>query len=296
MFLLNTTMLREKFTVTEKDGAAPMIAMGNRILLPLVSKSGRSDERLVVRGQNMHTTLRMAAMLTKTFYRDGPILSRSPSYPWGPNWESALPEYERNTNAGSWVSVYAGGRCVFKQGNYHPFMDVIEQCDARNRDEYDRAVSIAESAFNMAGRGVTIDHNSTIAMVIGAMSDKTRVGLMFRNPRRSTTFNFAIDPKKTSITRDVAIAQPHQCLLQAAAWLELVQLSVTVGFYRARRGGAMDDAPTLEAAQRRLGRLNAEIVQFEESFDVHYRPERPDMMALIEEAAAYARGDYQQPL
>jgi hypothetical protein len=294
MFLLNTTMLREKFTVTEKGAAEPMVALGNRILLPLISKTGRNEERLVVRGQNMHTTLRMAAMLVRTYYRDGPILSRSPSYPWGPNWEDFVPDYERETNPKGWIAVYNAGRCIYKQGDYHPFMDVIEQCDARNRDEYDRAVAIAESAFNMAGRGVSIDHQATIAMVIGSMADKSRVGLIYRNPRRSSTFNFSVDPRQDSVTRTVVGASPHQCLMQAAAWLELVQLSVTAGFYRARKGTLNEDAPALESVQRRLGRLNAEIVQFEESFDVRYRPDRPDMMTLIDETAAYARGDYNQ--
>lgn len=291
MFLLNTTMLREKFILQEGEAPEPMIAAGNRITLPLISKDGRHQERLIVRGHNMHTTLRMAAMICRTFYRDGPLLTRSPSFPWGPNWLDYMPEHERSTNPHSWISIYNSGRCIFKHGEYHPFLDVIEQCDARNRDEYDRAVSIAENAFNMAGRGVHIDHQTTIAMVIGAMDDKTRVGLIFRNPKRSTTFNFSVEPAHDSITKIKAVPEPHQCLLHAAAWLELVQLSVTAGFYRAKKGTAANDVPTLENTQRRLGRLNIELEQFEASFDVLYRPERPNMMALIDEAAAFARGD-----
>lgn len=294
MFLLNTTMLRERFVLVEDgDTANAMIALGNRIALPLVSKSGKSEERLVVRGHNMHTTLRMAAMLTRTFYQDGPILSRMPSYPWKPNWDLIKPDFEK-ANKNSWISVYHAGRNIFKEGDYHPFMDVIEQCDARNREEYDRAVSIAENAFNMAGRGVNIQHDATIAMVIGSMAEKTRLGLIFRNPRRSSTFNFSVDAKLNSATKDRATAQPHQCLLHAAAWLELVQLSVTVGFYNAKKGATLEDAPPLDAVQRRLGRLNAELLQFEESFDVQYRPDRPDMMELVEETTAFARGDFRE--
>ena len=287
-------MLRERFVLVEDgDTANPMVALGNRIALPLVSKSGKSEERLVVRGHNMHTTLRMAAMLARTFYQEGPILARSPSYPWKPNWEMSKPDFEK-ANKNSWISVYHGGRSIFKEGDYHPFMDVIEQCDARNRDEYDRAVSIAENAFNIAGRGVKIQQDATIAMVIGSMADKTRVGLMYRNPRRSSTFNFSVDVKGTTVTKDRAVAQPHQCLLHAAAWLELVQLSVTAGFYNAKKGATLEDAPPLELVQRRLGRLNAELQQFEETFDVQYRPDRPDMMDLIEETTAFARGDYRE--
>ena len=292
MFLLNTTMLREKFIIREDDGKTePMIAVGNRIALPLVSKSGKTEERLVVRGQNMHTTLRMAAMIAKTFYHDGPILHRSPSYPWAPNWKISQPEYEAQNNDRNWIAVYSGGRPIFKDGTYHPFLDIIEQCDARNRDEYDRAVSIAEAAFNQAGRGVSIDHQTTIAMVLGAALDKSRIGLIYRNPMHSSTFNFTVEPALNSQTRIKSPnADPHQCLMHAATWLELVQLSVSAGFHKAKRADLIADLPSLQAIQNRLGKLNTEIESFEKMYETGYRPERPNMIELIDEALRYAKG------
>lgn len=290
--MLNTTMLREKFIIHEDDGKTePMIAVGNRIALPLVSKSGRVEERLVVRGQNMHTTLRMAGMIARTFYNDGPILHRSPSFPWGPNWKAWIPEYEMQHNDRNWIAVYSGGRAIFKDGAYHPFLDIIEQCDARNRDEYDRAVSIAEAAFNQAGRGVRIDHQTTIAMVLGAATDKSRIGLIYRNPQHSSTFNFVIEPGTGNKTKiKAANAGPHQILMHAAAWLELVQLAVAAGFYKAKRADLIADLPPVQAVQNRLGKLNSEIENFENMYMTGYRPERPNMMDLIDEAANYAKG------
>ncbi|HEY8964157.1 MAG TPA: hypothetical protein VIN59_06830 [Alphaproteobacteria bacterium] len=292
MYPLSTTMLREKFIIREGDGKAePMIAVGNRLALPLISKSGKSEERLVVRGQNMHTTLRMAAMITRTFYNDGPILHRSPSYPWGPNWQEWVPDHETENNERNWIAVYSGGRPIFKGGNYHPFLDIIEQCDARNRDEYDRAVSIAEAAFNQAGRGVSIDHHTTIAMVFGGAEDKTRVGLIYRNPQHSSTFNFNVEAPLSNKTRIKAKnADPHKSLMHAAAWLELVQLSVSAGFYKARRADVTANLPPLSTIQGRLGKLNGEIEGFEQNYEVGYRPERPEMLALIDETAHYAQG------
>ena len=292
MYLLNTTMLREKFIIHEGDGKnEPMVAVGNRLALPLISKSGKIHETLVVRGQNMHTTLRMAAMITRTFYNDGPILNRSPSYPWHPNWQEHLPPFEKTNNNRYWVAVYSGGRPVFKDGDHHPFLDIIEQCDARNRDEYDRAVSIAETAFNQAGRGVSIDHQTTIAMVLGTAIDKSRTGLIYRNPMHSSTFNFTVEAASGSIARKAKNAEPQDCLMHAAAWLELVQLAVTAGFYKAKRGDMIIGQPTQAIVQHRLGRLSAEIESFETSYEVGYRPERPDMLALIDETARYAQGN-----
>lgn len=294
MFLLNTTMLRERFTVTETGNPEPMVALGNRIALPLISKSGRSEERFIVRGHNMHTTLRMAAMICRTFYRDGPILTRMPVYTWAPNWESTVPDYETANNPNSWVAVYNGGRCIYKHGDYHPFMDVIEQCDARNRDEYDRAVEIAENAFNLAGRGVTIDHQSTIAMVLGATEEKTRVGLIFRTPHNAGTFNFGAEEKQETGARDTTPPNPSQCLLMAAAWLELIQLSVQAGFFKAKKGTTYTETAKYDDVQRRLGRVHNEIKQFEEGYNVTYRPERPELMEIIDNTERYARGDFAQ--
>jgi len=290
MFLLNTTMLREKFTLNDASGGEePMIAAGNRITLPLLSRKGQREERLIVRGQNMHTTLRMAALICRTYFREGPIQSRKTPFDWAEQWANTVPDFERQTNQSSWIAVYSAGRTIFKEGTYHPFMDIIEQCDARNRDEYDRSVEIAEKAFNMAGRGVTIAHDTTIAMVIGAMDERTRVGLMFRHPRKSATFNFVVEPK-AGATLDMAVAEPHHCLLHAAAWLELIQLSVNAGFTRAKGGTQLNKRRLLEAAQRRIGKLNAELEQFEETYDVFYRPERPNMLTLIDEVEKFAQG------
>lgn len=289
MLMINTTMLREKFILREgEDDTDPMVAVGNRITLPLFSKSGQREERLVVRGQNMHTTLRMAAMIAKTYYREGPIQSRSPAYSWLANWNVNLPDFEKKANPDCWVSVYSGGRNLFKYGDYHPFLDVIEQCDARNRDEYDRAVSIAENAFNMAGRGVKIEHQTTIAMVIGGLQDKTRIGLIYRNPRHTNTFNFSVSPATS--TKIKKLAEPHECMLHAANWLELVQLSVKAGFLKARRGLSGSGTLGLDAVTKRLEKLNGELRIFEESFDLTYRPERPDIHTLIEEATDFAKG------
>jgi hypothetical protein len=289
MFILNSTLLREKFILRENpDDPKPMVATGNRIALPLISNTGAKEERLIVRGQNMHTTLRMAAMICKTYFREGPIQSRSPSYSWGPNWDINLPEYERENNPNLWVAVYSGGKPVFKRGEYHPFLNIIEQCDARNRDEYDRALSIAENAFNVAGRGISIAHDTKIAMVIGAMLEKTRVGLILRNPDHTSTFNFGVDTKINTTTKDKAIAEPYQTLLYAANWLELIQLSVNTGFLRARRN-IRNKGATLEQTLLRIDKINSEMAQFEETFEVSFRPERPNIVNIVKQAVDFSR-------
>lgn len=289
MFSLNTTLLREKFIIRENSAtkAAPLIALGNRIALPLITHNGEYDETLVVRGHNMHITLRMAALLCSTFYNAGPILPRNPAFNFAHAWAEALPLFEKQHNKDSWIAVYHAGKCVFSSGKYHPFFDIIEQCDARNRDEYDRAVTIAEDAFKQSGRAVTIDHHTNIAAVIGATPQKIRLGLIVRKPGNAATFNFTLDGTQKDITyqpTDIGITLNH-----AASWLELIQLSITAGFYQSKRGDAIARAAPLPAVQSRLGTLNADIARYEGIFTPAYRPDRPDMMGLIEATAFYAR-------
>lgn len=279
MFFLNTTMLREKFTVVEDLDADNLVAVGNRISLPLISMDGRTEERLVVRGQNMALTLHMAAMIAKHFYRDGPLLKRTPSFSWRPNWDLAQSDFEKRYNPLAWVAVYHKGRVIFSTGAYHTFLDVIEQCDARNRLEYDNATRLAEEAFLIAGKKVSIQQSSNIALVIGAMKERTRVGLIYRHPRRSSTFNFTVD----------ALKDPQLALQHAANWLEAVQLSVAIGFRRGGRKPKESEPYTIHDADTRLRRLRALIEQFDMEFKVMYRPDQPKLATLMEEAQEVAR-------
>ena len=70
----NTTLLREKFVIRDafankgKDltgEKAPVIAMSNRMVIPLINSDGSVHEKFVIRAQNMHTCTRMAAKIVQ---------------------------------------------------------------------------------------------------------------------------------------------------------------------------------------------------------------------------------------
>ncbi len=70
-------ILRERFTIEDMDGiSAPIIALSNRFFLPLTNEKGETIETFVIRGQMLHTVVRMAGMMMHSFSRNGPILTR----------------------------------------------------------------------------------------------------------------------------------------------------------------------------------------------------------------------------
>lgn len=294
----NTTLLREKFTIQDalaqrgprRDAAPPVIALSNRIVLPLMSEDGTMSEKLIVRAQNMHSCARMAARILQEFQESGSILERSTPFDWRYAWLSITKGFEIKFNPHRWIAVYHKGRIVFEDGETerHPFLDIIEQCDARNKDNYEKAVIVAEDAFKQAGKLVTIEHDSNVALVLNSEEGEVRCGVIVRGPNRTMTFSFTARPRGG---RSVKISQ---CLSVCAAFLEGVQLAFQVGMIRQKQVFEMIDPGSAEAergreSSQKLGRLNGAIQQFENLADVTYRPERPDFSEMIDDAQTFAK-------
>ena len=85
----------------------------------------------------------------------------------------------------------------------------------------------------------------------------------------------------------------HTTLTVAAAFLEAVQLAFQVGLMNRKKEYHLFEAYSDEdrkhkRATRRLANLNRAISQYEQNFDVSYRPDRPtfpEMVAKAEEKA-----------
>jgi len=281
--LLNTSLLRERFTITEKDDShKPIEAFGNRILLPLHSKNGEITERIVVRAHSMHMALYMASEITKTFFKTGPVMHSMTSEKWKAMWYDVSGDFERPHNENTWISVYHKGRPIYQDGKHHPFLDIIEQCDIKNRDEYDRAIPMAVEIFKQAGRDIEIDYDVNIAAVIGITEHKTRCGLILRSPNRTTTFNFSM---QNNIDKNIE-PMPHHGIELSATYLEAIQLSTSTHFIKDKISKnnlreTSQDAQYAKVSYTRIGRLNNVIDSFETMYDIRYRPEKPDFKNII---------------
>ncbi len=285
---LNMSLLREKFTIRDSRGediaGHPVTALSNRMVIPLHDDRGRKVETFIVRAQNMHSCARMASKIISSYQRMGPILNRPIPFDWDVTWDGMIEEYERQYNSARWICVYANGKLIYKSGSHHIFLDLIEKCDDENRDNYDNAVILAEKAFSKAGKVVTIEHDSNVALVLNVKAYEARCGIILRGAAKTATFNFIAE------TRDEEnVINSANCLSVAASYLEGIQLAYVIGSINEKvKLGLLeqysDDWRKAESARRRLGRLNAEIRSFENRLDVRYRPEKPEFGMIVEEA------------
>jgi hypothetical protein len=293
----STSLLREKFTIKDAMPAdmadsEPVIALSNRLALLLKNEKGQS-ETIIVRAQNMHSCARLAAHIAREFQDNGPLMTRAQPYAWGEAWQSVIKGFEKSWNPNRWAALYHKGRVIFEDHAdqaRHPFLDIIEQCEARNKGDYGQAVKVAEDAFRQAGKLVNINHDSNVALVMNVEEDEGKCGVIVRGPARTTTFNFTARRKK----KGGEAVKPSQCLTVAAAFLEGIQLAFFVGMTRQKLAYEMiepfsADAKKAEDGSHKLARLNTAISQFEQMFDVNYRPDRPEFSRMIDEAETFAR-------
>lgn len=291
------TLLREKFVIQDMVSAdiydrAPIVALSNRIAVPLSDAIWGQGEIFVVRAQNMHLCARMAAHIAKEYQEYGPLLQRSKPFDWDYAWISLIKGYEKKWNPVRWVVVYHKGRVIYEahgeQGNRHPFVDVIEQCDARNKGKYEQSLTIAKDAFRQAGKLVDIQYESNVALTVNVTDAEGKCGLILRGPNRTTTFSFTAHRKAG---RDV---RPSQCLSAAAAFLEGIQMTFMIAMARQKVAfevipPSSDEAKQGIEAGQKLGRLKGAIDQFERLLDVTYRPDRPDFTEMVDSALVFAK-------
>lgn len=276
----STSLVREKIVLVDDglsdgtDSQEPIVIRSNRIFLRLTQ--GKTVEKVVIRAQNMHTTLRLAGKMLFSHYRMGSFLGRENPYDWQVQWDSVLSAYEKEYNPNIWAAIYINGKPVFKTTT-SPFVDVIEQCALLTIDNYDATMEVTETALKQVGKAMRINHSSNVAAVINDGDDTIRCGIIHRADGRDSTFSF-------TATGGEAHNRIVQTIGVAAAFLEAFNLSFTVRALKAklRRGEVPKISPEnnqMRAATGRQVALNKSISSFEEIYAVKYRPEKPDFFS-----------------
>lgn len=277
-------MLREKFVITNNNNDdASIVAMSNRIIVSLTDNSGNDTETFIVRAQNMHSCLRMAAKIYLTYNKSGPLLNRSVKFKWDEAWNDVIEGYEKKTNEKSWVAIYNKGKVIYTENEHHIFLDMIEKFQINNKGEYNDTVDIAKKAFLSAGKEIEIDYEAGVAMIIHQTKNSGRCGIILRSALKTTTFNFTAVPNKG------INVNTSQCLTVASAYLEAIQLAYKIGVSNEELRRKVISKGSVKfkdakMANERLEVLNAQIDSFENSFSIKYRPERPQFETMIRDA------------
>ncbi len=294
----NGSLLREKFTIIEENAEkklrlqTPISAMSNRIKLSLKESYSPDTEDWIVRSHTMHSCLRMAARLIDTFEKKGYISRlKDDKLLWKDLWRD-ISRYENTVNPENWVAIYYKGKIVFEDGAHHPFLDIIEMCDAQHKGDYESSLKVAESAFQQAGSSVKINYDSNIAMIVSTLPPHSaKCGVILRGSHRNTTFNFSVSQLKSNNKKDIKLIETADILSTAAAFLEGIQLAFMIGSVEEKKHHELIEKtdPLLEkstSGSTRLQKLNQAITKYEQLVNIKYLPERPDFKTLLDESRA----------
>ncbi|MCK5285592.1 MAG: hypothetical protein KAJ86_08420 [Alphaproteobacteria bacterium] len=285
MKTLDTSLLREKFVLHDPNTATKnknktVIALSNRMVITLKNNKTHTLETFIIRTQNMHSCVRMAARLVKSFNQGGAILKRASAFDWESEWNIIVNDYEYAYNHERWICIYHNGKIIFKSGEHHPFLDVIEKFAASDNGEYEDSIPLAEDAFKKTGKIVKIEYDGNVALAINLEEKQGRCGIILRGANRTTTFNFSANSFSDNSLNF------SQCITAAAAFLEGIQLAFLIGINNVKimlniiKRHSKENKQNKDAI-RRLTRLDLEISNFENVFEVRYRPEKPNFQLII---------------
>lgn len=284
------SLMREKFTLRDLAGdlsdQPPIIALSNRIVLNLDNQS--EQEVFVVRTQNMHSCVRLSAAIHKEFMDFGALMARE-KFNWDKLWQDVTKGFERDWNPEIWGCIYHNGKPVFSKGKHHPFLDIIEKCDAKEKGDYEDSVIFAEKAFKQAGKSMKIEHDANIALILKIVPEEAKCGLIIRGANRTTTFNYTVKVHKR-YNEPVRVAT---IMSVSAAFLEGIQLAFFVGMNNKKNELGLleeysDEYRKWKKSSQRLGSLNTAISQFEMKYEVNYRPDRPSFGEIIDDSEKFA--------
>lgn len=269
-----TSLVREKMTLNDKvvtDQSAPVIIRSNRIALRLGEFAKK--ENLVVRTQTMHSALLLASKLMYSYYHNGPFTGRAESFDWQAQWDSIQSAYDVNYNPDRWAAVYLDGKPVFHT-KPELYMDVVEKCALLNPESYDAAVAQIEKTLEQVGQHKSVEHVSNVAVTFMDRDGIMQCGNVHRSFGKNTTFSFtaAGSTENHRVTQAMSVA---------AALIEGLNLQHVVQTMQ-EKVRAQEITPNSVAANKmrsataRMIKLSQHIDAFEGSYDVKYRPAKPE--------------------
>ncbi len=281
-----SSLLREKFIIAEVEDtkADPLIAVSNRMSITLHNDISNTHETFILRTQNMHSCTRLAAAALKKHHQHKTSDNYLDKNTWDIIWNDVIKGYERDWNQNIWCAIYYKGRIVHQDGQHHPFLDIIEQCDAAQKNEYSESVILAEEIFSKAGKKIKIDHDSNVALILSIKEDVAKAGIIVRSGANTTTFNFNAEAKDEKHP-----LHPYTIISVAASFLESIQLGFQVGLMNKKQEFGLyepfsDESRKHKRTTTRLGNLNRAIDLFEQNYHINYRPERPTSKSIVTQA------------
>ena len=278
------TLYREKSAVHKfmelnddaNDDAEPVLSLrSNRVTIPV--KTQMSNVMVVVRGQNIPSTMRMTSVVVDELRRDSSVLHEAAEFDWDSMWRRKVSKYEADNNPDNWVSLHVGGELAYaSQEGLEAIAEVELLAD---QDDVTESI-IMEAASNVLGalEDLAVEHDSQTAFVFTPFPAYHRAAILERRDRRTGSFAVAVyhpTPQRPvrlshfiSFCADMTEALTHKSFLdriQDIAADNVAEVSnVKPAFLQATRNRKRDLLDAIET--------------FEDVNKVVYRPERPSFV------------------
>jgi len=276
------TLFREKSIVhqfaelDDEEGARDVPVMtlrSNRITIPVKTKL--STIMVIVRGQNIPGTMRMAAVVVEEIRRDANILQDPGAFDWDAQWRRKVSKYEIDYNPENWASLHIGGEQVFTSREEN---DAIAQVEALAAGEDVTDSIVSEAAGNILGalEDLAVEHDSQTAFVFTPFPAYLRAAILERRDRK--TGSYAVSAYHPSPQRPVRLSAFISFCADMAetlthkSFLDRVQELIAANAI----GNAGITPALVQATRHRRRELIQQIENFEGANKLVYRPERPN--------------------
>lgn len=271
------TLYREKSTVhrfgSQSRGDSVLEVRSNRLTMLLRSPDRTSQ--VVIRGQNIPATLRLASLVIDQ-HDHNPTLFSDQSYihlSWREMWQNRQSSYEKRFIPEEWVSLHHDGQPIFST-TPSSVIDEIERL-ARGGDLSRDVIRTASAEFVDQADDAVVEHESQTAAVFTPFKDYLRVAVLER--RGGKTGSFAMSAhhppkpaKPVPMAGFVNICADITEALAFKVFLDKIKAMLDQG----RPHGSIPPQQ-VEAAIGRKRDLMQFIVAYERANKVTYRPERP---------------------
>jgi hypothetical protein len=154
-------------------------------------KTKVSTVHVVVRGQNIPSTMRMSAIALDEIRRDPNVLRDGGAVDWFSMWRRRVSKYENDYNSANWVSLHVGGEQIFSSREDNAAVKEIESIAVGEETTNDL---VLEAVQNMMGalEDFAVEHDSVTAFVMNPGVDGHRASIMERRAFKSNAFSMQV--------------------------------------------------------------------------------------------------------
>jgi hypothetical protein len=275
LFREKSTVHRFGFGGQHADDDAVFQIRSNRVTLQL--KSDGITESIVIRGQNIPSTLRLTAIVLDQFNRTPTMFSNSAAKPvdWSEHWKNRVSGYEKQFQPESWVSLHYEGNTIYTT-NPSNQIEEMERI-ALGGDINDATIREVTSRLLGEDADVVTQHDSQTAVVFSPFKEYHRAAILERRGGRTGSFavsaHHPAKPKKpVRYSGFINFCADTIEALNLKVFLDRIKQMVEEN----RVTGPVITPAQVAGAMGRKRDLMQFIVAYEHASKITYRPERPE--------------------